>query len=174
MTSPPGWEPRRETQGTVVEAASDGRNGRMRSATRTGSEECAVERAGVEGAAIGARVTRSARRGCARRAEQEGARNLGFGVCLCNKMRRGGVAERGRSGVGQNGRQMQMLPLALRGRRGNSNLNTGGGAKWTRSRSAVAQRIGRASPRIGFVEQQAVLRPEILIPGGKSTPSIIR
>ena len=74
VTSPPGWQPRRETQSAVAEAASDGRNGRTRSTTRTGSEErveeragvevpaigCAEERAGVEVPAIGARITRSA------------------------------------------------------------------------------------------------------------------
>ena len=70
VTSPPGWLPRRETQGAAAEVASDGRNGRTRSTTRTGCEEGAADRAGVAAAAIGERNTAGVAR-AARRLELE-------------------------------------------------------------------------------------------------------
>jgi hypothetical protein len=129
VTPPPGWQPRRETQGAVAEAASDDRNGRTRSTTRTGCERCAEERAGVEAAAIGARITRSAPD--AGDGEREGVRILGLVAT-----RR--VAELGCAGVGNWGRWYRW------GGGGRSNFEHGrraGGMRW----------IGRAvspSPRI--------------------------
>ena len=84
VTSPPGWLPRRETQGAAAEVASDGRNGRTRSTTRTGCEEGAADRAGVAAAAIGERITAGVAR-AARRLEPElGVRSRGVAWAWCD------------------------------------------------------------------------------------------
>lgn len=141
MTPPPGWQPRRETQGAVAEAASDDRNGRTRSTTRTGCERCAEERAGVEAAAIGARIRRSAPD--AGDGEREG---FGFGR---NKTS-------GRAWVCRRGELGKMVPLGGGGRSNFEHGRRAGGMRW----------IGRAvspSPRIRLPFESPESRLQTLV-----------
>ena len=82
VTSPPGWLPRRETQGAAAEVASDGRNRRTRRTTRTGREEGAADREGVAAPAIGdrMRITAGVARVARRLALELGVRSRGRGV----------------------------------------------------------------------------------------------